>query len=100
MAGLSLLLLERNMPGIKIRKMETQFDSASSTTFITLENVKVPTKNLIGEEGMGFMYIVHNFNHERFVIATSVVRACRLCYEEAFKWAMTRKTFGKPLMKH
>jgi hypothetical protein len=49
--------------------METQFDNAHNTTMVTLEDVKVPIKNLIGEENMGFMLILHNFNHERFVIA-------------------------------
>ncbi len=55
MGGLSLLLLERDMPGINIRKMEVQFDSSHSTTFITFTNVRVPVKNLIGEEGSGFV---------------------------------------------
>ena len=39
--GISLLLLERGMPGMSIRKMKTQFDTAHSTTFITLDDVKV-----------------------------------------------------------
>ena len=39
------------MPGIKIRKMKTQFDTTHGTTFINLEDVKVPVRNLIGQEG-------------------------------------------------
>ena len=50
--GISLLLLEKDMPGIKIRKMKTQFDSTHGTTFINLEDVKVPVRNLIGQEGV------------------------------------------------
>jgi len=49
---------------------------------------------------MGFMYIVHNFNHERFLISASTCRYARYCYELSFKYAMTRKTFGKTLIKH
>ena len=98
--GISLLLLERNMPGIKIRKMETQFDSAHSTTFIVLEDVKVPLKNLIGVENMGFMLIMLNFNHERFVISVQACRHARMCYQEAFQYALERKTFGKRLIDH
>lgn len=49
---------------------------------------------------MGFMYIMINFNHERFTIAAAGARAARVCYEESFTYAMTRKTFGKPLIKH
>jgi hypothetical protein len=53
MGGISLLLLEKEMAGISIRKMETQFDNCHNTTFITLEDVRVPKKNLIGEENQG-----------------------------------------------
>jgi len=99
-AGLTLLLIPRNTPGINIRKMETQFDSCHPITFITLEDVKVPAKYLIGAEGMGALLILLNFNHERFVIAVSTCRYARLCYEDAFKYALKRKTFGKKLIEH
>ena len=98
--GLSLLLVDRHTPGINVRKMETQFDSSHSTTFIIFEDVKVPAKNLIGDENMGFMYIMTNFNHERFVIAASTARVARVCYVEAFNHAMQRETFGKKLISH
>ena len=51
MTGISLLLLEKTMPGIRVRKMKTQFDTTHGTTFINLEDVKVPVRNLIGQEG-------------------------------------------------
>lgn len=98
--GLSLLLVDRQSPGVNVRKMQTQFDSCHSTTFIIFEDVKVPAKNLIGEENAGFMYIMTNFNHERFVIAASTARVARVCYTEAFKYAMQRETFGKKLISH
>ena len=41
-----------------MRKMETQFDNAHNTTFVTLEDVKVPEENLIGPENAGFMLIM------------------------------------------
>ena len=55
---------------------------------------------LIGTENLGFMLIMATFNHERFSICVGSCRAARLCYEIAFKHAMTRETFGKPLMHH
>lgn len=98
--GISLLLLEKGMPGLSVRKMETQQDQAHSTTFVTLDNVKVPEENLIGPENAGFMLLMHNFNHERFIIAVSACRYARLCYEEAIKYALSRRTFGKRLVDH
>ena len=41
-----------------------------------------------------------NFNHERFAIAVMVARGARLCFSEAFKYALERETFGKALVKH
>ena len=38
----------------------------SGTAFIIFENVKVPVENLIGDEGCAFLYIMNNFNHERW----------------------------------
>jgi len=100
MTGISLLLLEKDMPGIHIRKMHTQQDNCHNTTFITLENVKVPKRNLIGKKNHGFMYIMSNFNHERFIIAAGAARMARLCFSESMHYAMQRKTFGKPLVSH
>mmetsp|Transcript_47652 Transcript_47652/g.101981 ORF Transcript_47652/g.101981 Transcript_47652/m.101981 type:complete len:424 (-) Transcript_47652:37-1308(-) len=98
--GISLLLLDRQTPGINVRKMETQFDTCHGTTFIELDNVFVPEQNLIGEEGKGFMYLLFNFNHERFVISATTARFARLCYSESLKYAVRRKTFGKALSEH
>lgn len=54
MKGLSLVLIEKEFPGIKLKKMKCQGMWASGTTFIVFEDVKVPAANLIGKEGDGF----------------------------------------------
>jgi alkylation response protein AidB-like acyl-CoA dehydrogenase len=100
MGGISLLLIERSMPGVSVRKMETQFDNSHNTSFVTLDNVRVPVANLIGDENGGFMLIMNNFNHERFIIAVQACRGARSCYEEAMKYALQRETFGKRLVQH
>jgi len=100
MRGLSLLLINKNMPGFKVRKMETQAGGLHNTSMVSLNNVRVPVKNLIGKEGMGFKYIVVNFNHERWVIAIQACRCARRCFEESIKYGMRRKTFGKRLVDH
>ena len=41
-SGLSLLLVDRDTPGISVRKMRTQFDNSHNTTYIVLEDVSVP----------------------------------------------------------
>jgi len=100
LSGLSLLLMDKEMPGISIRKMRTSGDHSHHIGFITFEDVKVHKSNLIGQEGMGFYYVVFNFNHERFIIAAGTCRMARMCYEEALNWSLERKTFGKELHQH
>jgi alkylation response protein AidB-like acyl-CoA dehydrogenase/predicted heme/steroid binding protein len=63
MGGISLLLLERGMPGLKTVKMSCGGGWSSGTSYITFDNVKVPCSNLIGKENQGFKLIMYNFNH-------------------------------------
>ena len=98
MGGVSLLLIERDMPGVVLRRQKTQGWWSSTTTYISFEDVKVPVQNLIGKENDGFRPIMHNFNHERFVLAATSNRYARVCLEDAIKYARVRKTFGKRLL--
>jgi len=99
MGGVSLLLIERDTPGVTPRRMKTQGWWISNTAYITFENVKVPVKNLIGKENDGFKSIMYNFNHERFVLAATSNRYARVCLEDAWKYAKVRVAFGKPLIE-
>jgi len=98
--GISFLLLEKSMPGIKTRRMDCSGVWCSGTSFVTFEDVKVPAANLIGKENKAVKYMMRNFNHERFCISVQTNRFARVCLEEAYKFANKRKTFGKKLMEH
>lgn len=99
MGGISFLLIEKEFAGVKVKPMLMQGVWSSGTSYITFEDVKVPVENLIGEENQGFKYIMNNFNHERWMIICGAVRGARVCYEESFKYANKRKTFGKKLIE-
>merc|ERR1719333_592129 len=98
--GLSMLLLERSMPGVTTQKMDCMGVWTSGTTFITFSNVKVPKENIIGKLNEGFKQIMYNFNHERWLLAGQAARMARTCVEESLKYARIRKTFGKYLIEH
>ncbi|KAI8906269.1 acyl-CoA dehydrogenase/oxidase [Gorgonomyces haynaldii] len=100
MNGVSLLLVEKTMPGVKTRHMPCSGVWASGTTYVTFEDVKVPVENLIGKENKGFKAIMYNFNHERMGICIQATRFARVCYEESMKYAHKRETFGKKLVDH
>jgi len=100
MGGISMLLIEKDMPGVICKQMQCMGVWASGTTYITFEDVKVPKKNLIGRENEGFKYIMYNFNHERWSIVAQATRSARVCLEESMRYAMKRRTFGKKLIEH
>jgi len=97
--NLSVLLIERG-PGVTTKQMACMGLTASGTTYITFEDVLVPVGNLLGKVNDGFKIIMNNFNHERMGVNISANRFARVCYEEAFKYAMKRETFGKKLIEH
>ncbi|KAF9136238.1 hypothetical protein BGW39_003683 [Mortierella sp. 14UC] len=100
MGGVSLLVIERGMPGVSTRQMQCSGVWSSGTAYINFEDVLVPKTNLVGKENRGFKYIVENFNHERMGIVVQANRLARVCLEEAIKYGSKRKTFGVKLVNH
>jgi acyl-CoA dehydrogenase len=98
-SGLSLLIVPlKNHPGVTMRRLKPSGQITAGTTFISLDDVHVPTSNLIGTEGQGMKYIMTNFNHERLTIAVAVNRQARVALSAAFEYCLKREAFGKTLM--
>ena len=98
-SGLSLLLVPLlGTPGVSMRPLKVTGNRSSGTTFIELDEVRVPVQNLIGEEGQGMKYIMTNFNHERLTIAIGVTRQARVALGAAFQYVMQREAFNKTLI--
>jgi acyl-CoA dehydrogenase len=95
--GVSLLLIEGDSPGLSRSELKKMGWWASDTAHLRFDNCRVPVANLIGAEGQGFKAIMHNFNHERLMMATLACAYAQVCAEEALDWARQRKTFGAPL---
>jgi alkylation response protein AidB-like acyl-CoA dehydrogenase len=99
MNGISLLILEKNMPGLDVRPIVCQGNACAGTAYVTIENVQIPIKNVIGKVNQGFKAIMFNFNHERLGIIITSIRSSRMCYEVAMKYANKRKAFGATLFE-
>ena len=99
-AGLSLLLLEKDMPGFTRTKLEKMGWHCGDTATLHFDNVEVPIENLIGPQDGGFARIVENFNSERLGAAHQCCAYARVCLEEAVSWAQAREAFGKKLGSH
>jgi acyl-CoA dehydrogenase len=98
--GLSLLLVEGDTPGLTRTPLAKMGWWASDTAHLRFDGCRVPTGNLIGPEGAGFLAVMLNFNTERFSLAASAIGFAWVCYEEALDWARVRHTFGKRLADH
>ncbi|EPE34565.1 Acyl-CoA dehydrogenase NM [Glarea lozoyensis ATCC 20868] len=99
-SGLSMLVVPLlNTPGVRMRRIKVGGQTSAGTTFIELDDVKVPISNLIGKEGMGMIYVMQNFNHERLSISIGVNRLSRVALSSAFEYVMKREAFGKTLME-
>jgi acyl-CoA dehydrogenase len=89
----------KGYPGVEMRRLKVSGQISAGTTFIELDDVKVPVENLIGEEGQGMRYVMTNFNHERLLIAIGVTRQSRVALSSAFEYVMKREAFGKALIE-
>ncbi|KAH7305892.1 long-chain specific acyl-CoA dehydrogenase [Stachybotrys elegans] len=99
-AGISLVVVPlKDYPGVSRRRLKVAGQISAGTSFIELDDVKVPRENLVGNEGEGMKYIMNNFNHERLSISISVTRQARVALSTAFEYCLKREAFGKPLME-
>ncbi|KAK5165911.1 uncharacterized protein LTR77_008835 [Saxophila tyrrhenica] len=95
--GFSVLLIPKT-EDVEVKLIKTSYSTAAATTYIEFNNAKVPKENLLGEEHKGFVVIMSNFNHERWMMACMVSRWSRTVLEECLKWSHQRMVFGKPLI--
>ncbi|MEM9773749.1 MAG: acyl-CoA dehydrogenase family protein [Chloroflexota bacterium] len=98
--GMSLLLVEREMEGFERgRNLEKMGLHAQDTAELYFKDVKVPVENLLGEEGKGFYYLMHNLPQERLSIAISAQAGAERILDETTAYCQERTAFGKPIGK-
>jgi acyl-CoA dehydrogenase len=96
--GISLFIVEKGNPGLKIaRKLEKHGWRSSDTAELYIEDLKLPPDALLGEEGKGFYYIMSTFQNERLVIGALSSGACAKAIELTVEYTRQRQAFGKSL---
>ena len=94
----TLICLPMDTPGIEIaRKLAKAGMRASDTAQIFFDDVRVPQRYRIGEEGMGFAYQMMQFQEERLWAAASSMAASEVL-TETIAYLREREAFGQPLL--
>ena len=95
----SLIIVPSDTPGVSLSEPLNKLGMRSSDTAqIFFDNVRVPQKNRIGEEGMGFMYQMFQFQEERIYAAASALKSYENIIQETIEYTKQRETFGKPIL--
>ncbi|WP_271405901.1 acyl-CoA dehydrogenase family protein [Tenacibaculum soleae] len=97
--GMSIILVDRNTPGISSTKLDKLGWRASDTAEIAFDNVVIPAENLMGEEGKGFPYIMQHFALERLIMAINAHARAEYAVDYVIKYMSEREAFGKTLDK-
>ncbi|NXG42916.1 ACADM protein, partial [Psilopogon haemacephalus] len=94
-------IVEASSPGIQVGRKELNMGQrCSDTRGIVFEDVRVPQENVLRAEGAGFKIAMGAFDKTRPPVAAGAVGLARRALDEATKYALERKTFGKPLVEH
>ncbi|GAA5316209.1 MAG: citronellyl-CoA dehydrogenase [Candidatus Pelagadaptatus aseana] len=95
----SLIVVPTDLPGISMsEKLDKLGMRSSDTAQIFFDNVRVPQKNLIGEEGMGFTYQMIQFQEERLYAAAGGLKAMEHAINTTIEYTRERQAYGKSLL--
>jgi acyl-CoA dehydrogenase len=97
--GLSLLVVEKGTPGFTVsRKLDKMGWLCSDTAELSYVDVRVPSANLVGEEGEGFAQVATHFVTERLALAVQAYATAQRALDVTVEWCRLRETFGRPLI--
>lgn len=95
--GISIFVVDRDTPGISASKLDKLGWKASDTGEISFDNVIVSEQQLMGQEGLGFSYIMQHFALERLVMGINAHARAEYALEYALQYMSERSAFGKKI---
>jgi len=99
--GLSFFLVERDRAGLSVGRTENKLGQrGSNTTEVILDEVRVPARNLLGEEDRGFLLAMRDFDMSRPAVAAQALGIAQGAFEAMVRYSSERTTFGKPIAGH
>ena len=95
--GFSLFLVDAKAKGVSMLPIRTMGRHTTHTNQIYFDEVRVPQRYRIGNEGQGFIYQMQQFQEERLWAAASCLQSLSNCIQWTIDWAQERKLFGSTL---
>jgi cyclohexanecarboxyl-CoA dehydrogenase len=96
--GISTFIVTPDLPGFAVGKKEDKMGlRGSETVQLVFDDLRVPAENLLGAEGMGFVYAMQSLDNGRLGIAAQSIGIARAALEHSVRYAAERKQFGKPI---
>ena len=96
----SLIVVPMDAPGITKQKIKKIGMNSSDTAQLFFDNVRVPKRNLIGQEGLGFTFQMLQFQEERLWGSASSLRSMDRLIDQTIEYTRQRKAFGKSILDH
>lgn len=98
-ANKSLIVVPLDAKGVDRRtKLDKLGQRSSDTAIIFFDNVRVPARHLIGEQGKGFVYQMQQFQEERLFLSASILVALETCVQETANYTRQRSAFGQSIL--
>lgn len=100
--GATMFLSDTDQPGFRVERMMDSLDSCftGGHGVVEIENLRVPTENVLGEVGKGFRYAQVRLAPARLTHCMRWLGAARRAHDIATDYARTRESFGRPLGEH
>ena len=95
--GITIFYTDFDREKIEVQLINKMGRKAVDSNMIFFDNLFVPDEDLIGEEGMGFRYILHAMNPERVLVGAEGVGIGQDALRRASKYALEREVFGRPI---
>jgi citronellyl-CoA dehydrogenase len=94
----SLIVVPMDAAGISRQKIRKIGMDSSDTAQLFFDNVRVPRRNLIGQEGLGFMFQMMQFQEERLWGAAGSLRSLDRLIDQTIDYTRQRNAFGKSIL--
>jgi alkylation response protein AidB-like acyl-CoA dehydrogenase len=97
--GYTLFVVEKDTPGFERgRQLDKIGLAGQDTAELFFDNARVPTENLLGEEGLGLKYLMSHLPRERLGVTAMAIGSARAIFEMTVDYCNQRTAFGRPIV--